>query len=221
MNSKNPIIILFLLVLGVFAGWYFYNKNDDKPLRTLAYFGPKHTVKINDTAYHTIADFSFVNQYGKTITQEDLKGKIYVSNSFFTTCKSICPIMNKELTKVYKAFRSRNDFMILSLTVDPETDSIQQLALHAKNYGVSDDKWWFATGSKKDIYELTRKSFMLTVEEGDGGADDFIHTQNFALVDKERHLRGFYDGTDSLDVTRLIVDINLLIEEYNYNEKHK
>ncbi|MBK6523403.1 MAG: SCO family protein [Sphingobacteriaceae bacterium] len=220
MNSKNPIIILFLLVLGVFAGWYFYNKNDDKPLRTLAYFGPKHTVKINDTAYHTIADFSFVNQYGKTITQEDLKGKIYVSNSFFTTYKSICPIMNKELTKVYKAFRSRNDFMILSLTVDPETDSIQQLALHAKNYGVSDDKWWFATGSKKDIYELTRKSFMLTVEEGDGGADDFIHTQNFALIDKEKHIRGFYDGTDSIEVVRLITDIKTLLKEYEYKNKN-
>jgi protein SCO1/2 len=220
MNSKNPIIILFLLVLGVFAGWYFYNKKDDKPLRTLPYFGPKYAANTNDTAYHSINDFSFVNQYGKVFTQEDLKGKIYVCNSFFTTCKSICPIMNMELKKVYNAFRSRNDIMILSLTVDPETDSIPQLASHAKNYGVTDDKWWFATGSKKDLYELTRKSFMLTVEEGDGGVDDFIHTQNFALVDKDKHIRGFYDGTDSIEVANLITDIKTLIKEYEYKNKN-
>lgn len=220
MNSKNPIIILFLLVLCIFAGWYFFSKNDNKPLRTLPYFGPKHAVKTNDTTYHTIADFSFVNQYGKTFTQEDFKGKVYVSSSFFTTCKSICPIMNRELTKVYKAFSSRTDFMLLSLTVDPETDSIQQLAMHAKNYEVTDDKWWFATGSKKDLYELTRKSFMLTVEEGDGGEDDFIHTQNFALIDKEKHIRGFYDGTDSIEVARLITDIRTLLKEYDYKDKN-
>jgi len=220
MNYKNPIIILFVLVLGVFAGWYFYNKIDDKPLRILPYFGPKHAANTNDTTYHTIADFSFMNQYGKTFTQEDLKGKIYVSNSFFTTCKSICPIMNMELKKVYKAFKARNDFMILSLTVDPETDSIQQLASHAKYYDVNDDKWWFATGSKKDLYELTRKSFMLTVEEGDGGVDDFIHTQNFALIDKEKRIRGFYDGTDSIEVARLITDIKTLIKEYEYKDKN-
>lgn len=220
MNSKNLVVIFIVLVLGVFAGWYFYNKKEDQPLRTLPYFGPKHALKTDDTTYHTIADFSFVNQYGKTFTQEDLKGKIYVSNSFFTTCKSICPIMNRELTHVYKAFKDRNDLMILSLTVDPETDSVPKLAEHAKNYGVNDDKWWFATGSKKDLYELTRRSFMLTVEEGDGGVDDFIHTQNFALIDKEKHIRGFYDGTDSVEVARLITDIRTLIKEYEYKDKH-
>ena len=220
MNSKNLVVIFIVLVLGVFAGWYFYNKKEDQPLRTLPYFGPKHALKTDDTTYHTIADFSFVNQYGKTFTQEDLKGKIYVSNSFFTTCKSICPIMNRELTHVYKAFKDRNDLMILSLTVDPETDSVPKLAEHAKNYGVNDDKWWFATGSKKDLYELTRRSFMLTVEEGDGGVDDFIHTQNFALIDKEKHIRGFYDGTDSVEVARLITDIRTLIKEYEYKDKN-
>jgi protein SCO1/2 len=80
--------------------------------------------------------------------------------------------------------------------------------------------WWFATGSKKDLYELTRKSFLLTVEQGDGGPDDFIHTQNFALIDKEKHIRGFYDGTDSIEVSRLITDIKTLIKEYDYKNKN-
>jgi protein SCO1/2 len=186
----------------------------------LPYFGPKNALKINDTSYHSIADFSFTNQYGKTITQKDFEGKIYVCKSFFTTCKSICPIMNTEMTRVYKTFRNRNDFKILSLTVDPETDSVPQLAQHAKNYGVNDDVWWFATGSKKDLYELTRKSFLLTAEQGDGGPDDFIHTQNFALIDKEKHIRGFYDGTDSVEVSRLITDIKTLIKEYDYKDKN-
>lgn len=220
MNSRPLIIILFVAVLGIFSAWFLYHKKNDKPLRLLPYFGPKHALKINDTSYHSIANFSFVNQYGKTITQSDFNGKIYVCKSFFTTCKSICPIMNTEMTRVYKAFKNRNDFKILSLTVDPETDSVAQLAAHAKNYGVNDDVWWFATGTKKELYELTRKSFLLTVEEGDGGPDDFIHTQNFALIDKEKHIRGFYDGTDSVEVSRLITDINTLIKEYEYQDKH-
>lgn len=219
MNSRNIIVILFIVVLGIFGLWFVYNKQEDKPLRTLPFYGPKHALKVNDTTYHTIADFSFVNQYGKTITQNDMKGKIYVCKSFFTTCKSICPIMNTEMSRVYKNFKDRSDFKILSLTVDPETDTVAQLALHAKNYNVNDDGWWFVTGSKKDLYELTRKSFLLTVEEGDGGPDDFIHTQNFALIDKERHIRGFYDGTDSVEVSRLITDIRTLIKEYEFKDK--
>lgn len=220
MNSRILIIALFVVVLGVFAGWFFFNQQEAAPLRLLPYFGPKHTLKKDDTTYHTIADFSFVNQYGKTVTQKDMEGKIYVCKSFFTTCKSICPIMNTEMTRVYKTFKNRDDFRILSLTVDPETDSVAQLAAHAKNYGVNDDKWWFVTGSKKDLYELTRKSLLLTVEEGDGGPDDFIHTQNFALIDKEKHIRGFYDGTDSIEVARLITDIKTLIKEYEYKDKN-
>jgi len=205
---------------GVYCEIVPYNKAEAAPLRLLPYFGPKHVKKNDDTSYHSIANFSFVNQYGKTVIQKDFEGKIYVCKSFFTTCKSICPIMNTEMTRVYKAFKDRDDFRILSLTVDPETDSVAQLAVHAKNYGVTDDKWWFVTGSKKDLYELTRNSFLLTVEQGDGGPDDFIHTQNFALIDKEKHIRGFYDGTDSLEVTRLITDIKTLIKEYEYADKN-
>lgn len=220
MNMRNIVIGLFVLVLGIFFGWYILHRNEDKPLRLLPYFGPKTYVKTNDTIFHTVGDFSFIDQYNKTVSNKDVDGKIYVVDYFFTTCKSICPIMNTELTRVYKEFRSNDDFRILSHTVDPETDSVPQLLEHAKKYGVSDSRWLFLTGSKKDLYELARKSYLLNAEEGDGGEEDFIHTQNFALIDKEKHIRGFYDGTDSVEVSRLITDIKTLMKEYDYQSKH-
>jgi protein SCO1/2 len=163
----------------------------------------------------------FTNQYNEKVTEENVKGKIYVTDFFFTTCQSICPIMSSQLERVYKQFENNKDILILSHTVSPEEDSVNVLKDYAFLHGVKDNRWLFVTGEKKHLYDMARKGYLLNAEEGTGDEDDFIHTQNFALVDKERHLRGFYDGTDSLDVSRLLVDINLLIEEYNYNEKHK
>ena len=128
--------------------------------------------------------------------------------------------MNTELTRVHKAFKEQKDFLILSHTVDPETDSVPVLLAHAQKYGVSNQAWWFVTGPKKDLYELARKSYLLNNEEGNGGEEDFIHTQNFALIDKEKRIRGFYDGTDSLEVNRLMQDITSLIKEYDYKGKN-
>jgi protein SCO1/2 len=128
--------------------------------------------------------------------------------------------MSTQLERVYAAFKTRNDFLILSHKVNPETDSVSQLKEYAKKYGVTDAHWLFLTGDKKHLYEIARKGYLLNAEEGDGGEDDFIHTQNFALIDKERCIRGYYDGTDSAEVTRLIKDINLLFEEYAYKEKN-
>lgn len=222
MNSRNILILLFVLVVGGFIGWYIFDKKEDKPLRELPYFGPKFAKKTNDTTYHTTGKFSFVNQYNKVITDKDVDGKIHVVNYFFVTCKSICPIMNTELTRVYKAFKNKPDFLILSHTVDPEHDSVPQLTEHAKKYGVdsNDEHWWFVTGSKKELYEMARKSYLLNAEEGDGGEEDFIHTQNFALVDKENHIRGFYDGTDSVEVKRLIGDIEVLYKYYEFKRRN-
>lgn len=221
MKMKNTLLLLFVLVLTIFVAWFFLREKEDKPLRLLPYFGPKAAMKASDTVYHQVGNFSFTNQYGKQVTQELTEGKIYVTDYFFTTCKSICPIMNTQLVRVYKEFRSEPDFLILSHTVDPETDSVTQLAVHAAKYGVSDERWHFLTGDKKALYEMARKSYLLNAEEGDGGEEDFIHTQNFALVDKERRIRGYYDGTDSADVTRLITDIKTLFKEYEFKNKTK
>lgn len=210
---------LLLLLPAVFVGLYFYSKKENKPIRTLAYFGPKTYHKIKDTSYHTIAPFFFTDQYGEKVTENEVKGKVYITDFFFTTCQSICPVMSKELERVYEKFKGRNDFMILSHTVDPETDSIKQLMDYAKQHGVNDHKWLFVTGEKKHLYEMARNSYLLNAEQGDGGEEDFIHTQNFALIDKERHIRGFYDGTDSIEINRLIVDLNCLFDEYAFKEK--
>jgi len=215
MNFKNKYWLLLLLPL-IFICWFFISKKENKPVRYLAYFGPKNAQKTSDTSYHTVPDFTFTSQFNEPVSEETVKNKIYVTEYFFTTCHSICPIMNDNMERVYKAFKNDADILILSHTVDPETDSVPVLMDYAKRHGANDKKWLFVTGSKKDLYAQARKGYLLNADEGKGDEDDFIHTQNFALVDKERHIRGFYDGTDSLEVNRLIQEIKLLQKEYDY-----
>lgn len=220
MKTKENYYWLLLILPLVFVAWYFINKNEQKPIRTLPYFGQKNTITKGDTTFHTVKPFYFVNQYSEKVTEETVKNKIYVTDFFFTTCQTICPVMSTELERVYQQFANRNDVLIISHTVSPEEDSVNVLMDYAKLHGVKDKKWLFLTGDKKQLYDMARQGYLLNAEQGNGDEDDFIHTQNFALVDKERHLRGFYDGTDSIEVTRLITDINLLLEEYAYKEKH-
>lgn len=221
MRSKGKYYWLLLLIPSAFVVWFFLNKQEAKPIRTLPFFGNKLVMTTGDTTYHTVKPFMFTDQYGDKVTEETVKGKIYVTDYFFTTCQSICPIMSTELERVYKTFASEPDIMILSHTVDPEEDSVNVMLKYAKLHGVNDKRWLFLTGDKKHLYDMARKSYLLNAEEGKGDEEDFIHTQNFTLVDKEKHLRGFYDGTDSVDVSRLITDIKLLLEEYEYKEKNK
>ena len=216
---KNKTYLFVLIAIAIIAGLYYLSTKRPQPIRTLPYFEPKNYTNTKSAAHHAVQDFSFTNQFNEKVTEQTVKQKLYVTDFFFTTCQSICPIMSNQLERVYKEFKSRNDFLILSHTVNPETDSVPQLLHYAEQHGVTDKHWLFLTGDKKQLYELARKGYLLNAEEGDGGEDDFIHTQNFALVDKERHIRGFYDGTDSAEVTRLIADIHLLFEEYAYKEK--
>lgn len=219
MQNKFNYYWLLILIPVAFIVWYFASKKEDRPVRYLAYFGPKNALKVNDTTYHLIPNFEFIDQDGEKVNKETVKGKIYVTEYFFTTCKSICPIMNNNLVTVYREFKDKPDLMIISHTVDPETDSVKVLKDYAIAHGVTDKRWRFVTGDKKQLYELARKGYLLNAEEGNGGAEDFIHTQNFALVDKESHIRGFYDGTDSLEIVRLKQDIKLLLKEYEYKNK--
>jgi len=216
MNSKYNYYWLLLFIPALFVGWYFISRKENRPVRYLAYYGPKHALKVNDTTYHFIPDFEFTDQDNEKVNLNTVKNKIYVTEFFFTTCKSICPIMNTNLESVYAAFKDKKDFLILSHTVDPETDSVPVLKEYALLHGVKDKRWLFATGTKPKLYELARKGYLLNAEEGNGGEEDFIHTQNFALIDKEQHIRGFYDGTDSAEVVHLIQDIKLLYKEYDY-----
>jgi len=218
MKFKDNFYWLLLLIPVVFIGWYIKNKIENKPLRTLPYFGQKNSIKKGDTVFHKVKPFCFINQYNQKVTEESVKNKIYVTDFFFTTCQSICPIMSTQLERVYTQFSTNNEVMILSHTVSPEEDSVNILKQYAMLHGVKDKRWLFLTGEKKQLYDMARHAYLLNNEYGLGDEDDFIHTQNFALVDKEKHLRGFYDGTDSADVTRLISDIKLLLQAYEYDK---
>jgi protein SCO1/2 len=163
--------------------------------------------------FHKIADFKLTNQNGKTITQADYKGKIYVADFFFTTCQTICPIMTDHMYQIQKEIMDDDEVMLLSHTVTPEIDTVAQLKRYAKLKGVNDAKWNLVTGDKKQIYKLARKSYLAVKTDGNGDAYDMIHTENFMLIDKKRQIRGFYDGTNAEDIERLLKDISILKKE--------
>lgn len=211
MKLQNILIVAALLVLGV---GYFYMKPGSKPLRKLPKLGNHKIDKATgDTLWHSIADFKFINQDSLQITQQDVKGKIYVADYFFTTCTTICPSMSKQLNRVYEHFKSNPNVLILSHSVDPETDQPFRLKNYAAQFDANSKKWIFLTGDKVDLYRMARESYLLEASIGDGGPNDFIHTQNFALVDKNRRIRGYYDGLDEKEVNDLINDIEILLKE--------
>lgn len=163
---------------------------------------------------HRIADFSLTDQMGETVTYADFENKIYVADFFFTTCPSICPKMTASLSALSDFYKDDDDIMFLSHSVTPIKDSVPVLAAYAEEHNVDYSRWKLVTGDKKHIYELARRSYFAVTTEGDGGVDDFIHTENFILVDKERKIRGFYDGTSAKEMERLKSDIVILRYEY-------
>ena len=164
--------------------------------------------------FHRIADFELINQNGKTVTHENFNGKIYVADFFFTTCPTICISMTDNLLKVQKEFQNNPNILLISHSVTPKIDSVTQLKKYAIEKGVNDKKWHLVTGDKKEIYKLARKSYLAVKDEGDGGPFDMIHTENFILVDPDKRIRGFYDGTDSKEIKRLLLEIKILNSEY-------
>lgn len=165
--------------------------------------------------YHTIADFSFINQNGKTITQKDYEGKVYVADFFFTTCQTICPKMTSNMAEIQKAFLNNPKVMLLSHSVLPDTDSVPVLKQYAIEKGVVDGKWNLVTGNKKEIYGIARKSYLAVKTGSPQELYDMVHTENFILVDTKRRVRGFYDGTKTEDIKRLIEDVKWLAENEN------
>lgn len=165
--------------------------------------------------YHKISDFKLVNQNGDTITQDFYKDKIYIADFFFTTCLTICPIMTDHMLQIQDQIKQDPEVLLLSHTVIPKVDTVAQLKRYAVEKGVDDEKWNLVTGDKKAIYDLARKSYLAAKSEGDGGPFDMIHTENFVLVDKEKRIRGFYDGTDPEAIEELMNDLEVLKKEYH------
>ena len=216
--KKYRIFLGVFLVFSAVVLSLFYSAL--KPKKTLPIFNPSDvnpelvdsTIQYK-SKYHTIADFSFVNQNGKTITQKDYEGKIYVADFFFTTCGSICPKMTTNLSDIQKVFANDPKVKLLSHTVFPETDSVPVLKAYAKKYKVDDSKWNLVTGDKKEIYEMARKSYLAVKLGEPSELYDMVHTENFVLVDTKKRVRGFYDGTNKEDMKRLIDDIRFLSAE--------
>jgi protein SCO1/2 len=207
-----------LLVFSIIVISLFYTAL--KPKKSLPIFNPSDVnPELVDTTVqyiankHFIADFSFTNQNGKIITQKDYEGKIYVADFFFTTCKSICPKMTTNLVDVQKAFLDNPKVKLLSFTVMPDIDSVSVLKEYAKINGVNDSKWNLVTGDKKAIYTMARKSFLAVKQGKPDELYDMVHTENFILVDSKKRVRGFYDGTNKVEIQRLIEDINWLLED--------
>ncbi len=166
---------------------------------------------------HTIGEFSFQNQDGKIIGLNDVKNKVFVAEYFFTTCQTICPIMNNQMQRIQEVFLTETDFSILSFTVNPEVDTIEQIKRYSQQHNAKPGKWHFLTGKKDLLYAVARKSFFLLKKsevenQGDEGTD-FIHTNNFVLIDKKQRIRGYYDGTNPKEVDKLIQDAKLILDE--------
>ena len=206
-------------ILSLIIIFIFYNiLNVDKPLPI---YQPANvnsemvdSTLLDKRKYHTIADFNLINQNGNTITQDTYKNKIYIADFFFTTCQTICPIMTDHMFQIQKEILNDNEVLLLSHTVTPEIDSVEQLKRYALEKGIVDRKWNLVTGDKKQIYDLVRKSYLAVKSLGNGDQYDLIHTENFILIDKSRQIRGFYDGTKAEDIDRLLNDIKILKKEY-------
>ena len=188
---------------------------DALPYYNEASFTPKWITSNSDAlkAFHKIPDFSFTNQNGENITQNTFKDKIYITDFFFTTCPGICSMMTKNMDILQQEFINDDSVLLLSHSVTPTIDSVPQLKKYAldKNIG---NNWHLITGDKKEIYDLGRQFYFVEEDLGDPkGLDDFLHTENFVLIDKNKHIRGIYNGLNKNSVLQLIADIKTLKKE--------
>jgi len=212
---KTLIAFVAIFILGVVIA-YFVQKDDMLPIYNPADINPSLVDEsVRDIrSNHRISHFKLINQLGDTITEKNFEGKIYVADFFFTRCAGICPKMTKQMDRAAEDLVDEKEVMFLSHSVTPVMDSVPILAAYAELYGADPEQWMLVTGDKKQIYDLARKFYFAVTTEGEGDEADFIHTENFILIDKEKRIRGFYDGTSEKDVDRLIGDIRILLKSY-------
>lgn len=224
--KKYRLFIGFFIVFSAVTLTAFYSVL--KPKKNLPVYNPMdvNPEMVDSTiqyigSKHTIADFSFINQNGKIITQKNYEGKIYVADFFFTTCQSICPKMTDNMVWLQNQLKNNSKVMFLSHSVTPDIDSVSVLKEYALRKGVIDSKWNLVTGNKKEIYYMARKSYLAVKTGNPSEMYDMVHTENFVLIDSKRRVRGFYDGTN-LDgptedgvknVKQLLEDILFLCNE--------
>ena len=214
--KSRMLIVSFIISIGFLFVYPQLKKDPKLKIYQPADVNPKlvdESVELNNKD-HRVSEFELYSQNGDTFRLDDVDGKIYVTDFFFTTCGNICPKMTTQMKGLHDYYMDDEDVMFVSHTVYPEMDSIEVLKAYADKYEIDSDKWVLLTGSKKEIYSLARKSYFAVLTEGDGGERDFVHTENFMLMDKQQRIRGYYDGTLVNEMERLKKDIEILRKEY-------
>jgi len=217
IKFKNTITLVASIILS--AIFLSACTNDKK----LPIYGHREAVTVKDkdgkekidTVYQTIPNFSLLNQDSVLLTQDAFKNKIYVADFFFTSCSTICPIMHRNMKTVYDQYKDNNEVMYLSHTIDFKYDKPSVLKKYAQQLGVDDKKWQFVWGNKEEIYQLAEKNYLVVVEEDNTNRDGYIHQGWLVLIDKQKRMRGAYDGTKTEQVAQLSKDIAILLAEEN------
>ena len=218
-RKKYKVFLLFLFVITISCRKEIKKENskvvETSRVEYLPYYNEESFTANwlipgtkEELEFHKIPDFSLTNQLGENISHKTFENKIYITDFFFTTCPGICPQMTGNMFKIQEEFKNDNEILLLSHSVMPKTDSISALKKYAKYNGVIDDKWHLVTGDKNEIYSLGRDSYFVENDLGEEKSiDDFLHTENFLLIDKEKHIRGIYNGLNRASIAQLIIDI--------------
>lgn len=180
--------------------------------RKLPVFG-RPTIVGNDTIHSTIAPFSFISQDSLIVTGKTFDNKIYIADFIFISCPSICPLMTVEMKKVYDHYETNPNVYFLSHTIDPENDSVPRLKAYTDNLGIDGKKWFFVTGEKDSIYSMADNSYFATAYADEAAPGGYVHSGGLLLIDKQKQLRGIYDGTNPIETERLIAEIDILLKE--------
>lgn len=217
MGDRTALFLfLGITAVGILIAYFIIKPENKLPIYQPGDINPALVDKdMRQHEDHRIADFTLVNQIGDTVSLSDIGEKIIVADFFFARCQTICPVMNENMAELQNSLGENDDVMLLSHSVTPQIDSVSVLFEYGERFGADPDRWWLLTGEKKHIYDLARRSYFAVLDEGDGGLQDFIHTENVVLVDPDGRLRGFYDGTSEDDMAQILSDIGLLREEYN------
>jgi protein SCO1 len=234
--TKKALLALCIAVLLPVVSYFIVKTVSEEAVVIPPRFFPDTVINkvvdgknVTDTIWHSVADIELVNQLGDTVSLDEIKGNIIIADFFFTRCPSICPTLTKNMKGLQDAlkmrdFRRRIDVSyvrFLSFSVDPERDSVDALKAYADRFGVNHDSWWFLTGPKKKIYDFALNELKLGLQDGEGVDSNFIHSQKFVLLDRERIVRGYYDGLDTTSLSRLAEDLTILMVEKDRKKKRK
>ena len=215
-NSKRTpwglVAYIAVAVIAIGVGTVMLTPEQDLPIYQPSALNP---ALVDPAALghedHRILPFTLLNQLGDTVTEADAAGQVLVVDFFFTRCATICPMLTSNMKRVQDSFMAEEGVRLMSHSVTPVADSVSVLSAYGEANGVNPDRWWLLTGPKPEVYKLARQSYFAALDEGDGGLQDFVHTENMVLVDTLGQLRGFYDGTDLDEVNRLVRDLQFLL----------